>query len=295
MEMLTTFYPQLKSLEKLENFEKLNLTQEDIRNTVSEVLKATNITPDAIDVKIEEKVKKRFSDVDKGIATIVAEKLSDVDKGIATIVAEKLNEIDKRFRKPVGYALDYLKLGNAEFDKKNYQKAIEYYDKAIELKPNYAEAWGLKGGMLDKLGRPDEALKALDKAIEIKSDDANIWGLKGGMLANLGRYEEALKVYDKAIELKPDYAISWYSRACVYSLKGDKENALKNLPKAIELDAKYKEMAKKDEDFKNLWDDKDLKKIINQRDRVNMVYNWSVDLKELKKIKKNIQSGNWNR
>lgn len=41
IEMLTTFYPQLKSLEKLENFDKFNLTAEDIKETVSEVLKTT--------------------------------------------------------------------------------------------------------------------------------------------------------------------------------------------------------------------------------------------------------------
>ena len=44
-------------------------------------------------------------------------------------------------------------------------------------------------------------------------------------------------------------------------MKKDKENTLKNLSKAIELDPKYKEDAKKDEDFKWLWDDEDLKKV----------------------------------
>ena len=37
--------------------------------------------------------------------------------------------------------------------------------------------------------------------------------------------------------------------------------ALENLSYAIQLDAKYKEMSKKDEDFKNLWDDEDFKKL----------------------------------
>jgi hypothetical protein len=41
-----------------------------------------------------------------------------------------------------------------------------------------------------------------------------------------------------------------------------KENVLKNPTKAIELDAKYKEDAKKDEDFKNLRNDEDFKKIV---------------------------------
>ena len=59
----------------------------------------------------------------------------------------------------------------------------------------------------------------------------------------------------------PDFAKAWYNKACVHSLKGDKENALKNLSRAIKLDRKNKEDAKKDEDFKNLWDDEDFKRI----------------------------------
>lgn len=315
MEMLTTLYPQLKSLEKLENFEKLS--PDDIRKTVSEILKMTNITPEAIDLRIEEKIEK---------------KLSDIDKGIATMVAQKLNQIDKQFGQSVGDVSDYLRLGNAEDDKGNYQKAIEYYnkaielksdfalawlnkgvalgrlnrsgealkafDKAIELKPNYAEAWYNKGVVLGKLGRPpeealkaydkaieikpdyakawnnkgvtlgilgrpEEELKAYDKAIEIKPDYADAWCNKGVALGKLGRYPEALKAYEKTIELKPDYAATWYNIACAYSLKGEKENALKSLSKAIKLDAKYKEDAKKDKDFKSLWNDEDFKKIIS--------------------------------
>jgi len=107
------------------------------------------------------------------------------------------------------------------------------------------------------------ALEAFDKAIELKPDDADVWSNKGVTLGKLGRYDEALKAHDKAIELKPDLAEAWYNKACAYSRKGDKENALKNLSKAIDLDAKNKEDAKSDEDFKNLWDDEDFKRIVS--------------------------------
>ncbi len=245
-DMLTTLYPQLKSLEKLENFEKL--TEEDIRRIVSEVLKATNITPEAIDVRIEEKIEKKYS---------------DFDKGIASIVAQRLNEIDERFKKPIGNASDYLILGNVEYAEGNYLKAIERYEKALKLKPDYAEAWYNKGVTLGKLGQYNEALEAFNKAIEIKPDFAEGWCNKGVALGELGRYDEALKSFDKAIDIEPKFAETWYNKATIYLLKGDKENALGDLSKAIELDAKYKEEAEKDKDFKNLWDDEDFKKILS--------------------------------
>ncbi len=80
--------------------------------------------------------------------------------------------------------------------------------------------------------------------------------------SKLGRHDGAIKHYDKAIELQADSANAWYNKACAYSLKGDKERSLYNLRKAIELDPEYKEKAKKDEDFRNLWDDENFKKIV---------------------------------
>ena len=315
IDLPTKLYPQLKSLEKLENFEKLQLSPEDISKTVTEILKTTNITPEAIDVRIEEKIKKKFS---------------KIDENIATVTSNLLNEIDKRFKKPIGSPSDYLMLGNVEYKKANFTKAIEFYEKAIEIKPDFALAWNNKGVTLDDLNRLDEALKAYEKTIEIKPDDVKAWDNKGVTLGKLDRHDEALKsfektieikpddaeawdhkgvalaklnkldealkahekaieikpdfaeawynkgvtlddlnrldealkAYEKAIEIKPDYAEAWYNRACVYSLKGEKEKALSNLEKAIKMDMTSKQEAKKDEDFKNLWDDPDFKKLV---------------------------------
>ena len=153
-----------------------------------------------------------------------------------------------------GFALDKLD---------RYEEALKACDKAIELKPDYASAWNSRGIALGKLDRYEEALKACDGAIELKPDYATAWNNRGIALGKLGRYEEALKACDKAIELKSDYATAWYNKACAYSLRGDKKNALKHLSKAIALDAKYKEKAKSDMDFKNLWDDDDFKRIVS--------------------------------
>ena len=61
------------------------------------------------------------------------------------------------------------------------------------------------------------------------------------------------------IELQPGYASAWYKKFMLISLKGDKEKSLDNLRKASVLDQKFKEISKKDEDFR---DDEDFKKII---------------------------------
>ena len=148
------------------------------------------------------------------------------------------------------------------------KKILDEYGKKIDSLeaigvPLMSEDYINRGIALYRRGKYELALDAFEKAIELKPDYADAWYNRGVTLAKLGRHEEALKAYDKAIELKPDFAEAWYNKACAYSRKGDKENALKNLSKAIELDAKSKEKAKGDEDFKNFWDDEDFKRIVS--------------------------------
>lgn len=98
--------------------------------------------------------------------------------------------------------------------------------------------------------------------LPLTEEDKEVWVNKDVTHDKVGRHDEALKAVDKAIELKPDYADARYNRACVYSMKGEKEKAFSDLKRAIGLDKSYKEKAKKDEDFKNLWEDKDFKRIV---------------------------------
>jgi tetratricopeptide (TPR) repeat protein len=224
MELLTTLYPQLKSLEKLDSFKKLNLTQEDIRKIVSEVLQTTNIIPEAIELKVEEKIEK---------------KLNSFDDGIATIIAQKLNLIDKQFGKPTGNTSDYLTLASVEYSKGNYLTTTQYLNKAIELNPNYDIAWYNKGVALGKLALHNEALKAYGKAIEINPNYAKAWYGKGYSFNKLALHNEALKAYDKAIELNPNYAVAWYGKANAFNKLALHNEALKAYDKAIELNPNY--------------------------------------------------------
>ena len=56
-----------------------------------------------------------------------------------------------------------------------YQEAIEHFDKAIELDPNYVDAWYNKGVVLDNLGEHEEAIECYDKALELDPNNADAW------------------------------------------------------------------------------------------------------------------------
>lgn len=59
----------------------------------------------------------------------------------------------------------WIQLGNKAFDTNQLEKAIQAYNKALELTPNNANVWTDLGVMYRRSGKPEEALKAFDTAI----------------------------------------------------------------------------------------------------------------------------------
>ena len=63
-------------------------------------------------------------------------------------------------------------LGAALQGQGKLQEAVASYDKAIQIRPDYADAYSNRGAALQELGRLDEALESCDKAIQIRPDYA---------------------------------------------------------------------------------------------------------------------------
>jgi protein O-GlcNAc transferase len=64
----------------------------------------------------------------------------------------------------------FFNIGRIYDDLKHFDEAIDYYDKALSLKPDYAEGWSNKGAVLNELKRFDEAIDHYHKALSHKSD-----------------------------------------------------------------------------------------------------------------------------
>lgn len=57
--------------------------------------------------------------------------------------------------------------------------------------------------ILSKMGEDEKAIQAYNRAIEIDYHDAKAWINKSKALNKLGRSEESIKAIDKAIEIDP--------------------------------------------------------------------------------------------
>ncbi|MBD2361210.1 tetratricopeptide repeat protein [Anabaena minutissima FACHB-250] len=84
------------------------------------------------------------------------------------------------------------------------KEAFKAIDKAIELEPNFYQAWYLRGFGQITREQYSEALKSFDKVTQIAPKFAPTWRWRGLALANLERYPEALQSFDELARLDPD-------------------------------------------------------------------------------------------
>jgi tetratricopeptide (TPR) repeat protein len=70
---------------------------------------------------------------------------------------------------------EYVLIGNEHYYENEYEHAIDYYEKALQIDPDNAYVLFSKGEALGKLGKYEEAIKYYDKALEInpKNGDAS--------------------------------------------------------------------------------------------------------------------------
>lgn len=112
----------------------------------------------------------------------------------------------------------YYNRGHESFNNENYESAINYYSKVINVDKNNFE----------------------------------VFFSRGNAYYYLNNYEKALLDYQKALEFEANNADVNFNIACVNSILGNKSDALKNLSNAIKYKSDYKEISKTNTDFKNI-------------------------------------------
>jgi len=129
--------------------------------------------------------------------------------------AEKLlNEVAAQ--KPF-YADVYHKLGVINHQNGNLKKAIEHFEKALTINPNYTEARLNLAITYNAVGQYDSALEVFSGAVQqailepgsldpyIKAQIANEHFKLGNIYYDLGEVQEAIDQYLKAVKLCPNF------------------------------------------------------------------------------------------
>ena len=114
-------------------------------------------------------------------------------------------------------------------------RAIVEYTKAIELKPDYVEAYVNRADAYCQKGWYDLAIAECNKAIELGKTSAAAHYNRGNAYLKKGRLDLAIADYDIAIRLRPAHADAYINRGTAHYRKGQDDIALRDYEKGIEL------------------------------------------------------------
>jgi Flp pilus assembly protein TadD len=134
-----------------------------------------------------------------------------------------------------------LWLGNIELIRRNPDAALEQFQKAVDARPDDAEALNnLAYALLEFRKQTDEALKYAQKAQELKPDQPEYADTLGWIMYQKGIYPTAVRYLERAAE-KGDRAVWKYHLAMAYARTGDLKKANAMLDAALKRDPKAPE------------------------------------------------------
>lgn len=93
----------------------------------------------------------------------------------------------------------------------DFARALPFFEKAVDIDPNYAEAWYQAGFCYGMLGRHAEALKASRTAARLRPEWAQTYVNIGASSFALGQFKEAAEAYRQAAKLETDNADIQYA------------------------------------------------------------------------------------
>lgn len=133
-------------------------------------------------------------------------------------------------------AMIYTLLANTYVQKQDWNKAIEYHKKALEIHPNEYSSWILLGALSHHAENDQEAEAAYKKAIECEPKRPEAYGSLGALYLTQNKIDEAISYLEKSRELNPRLGVVQGDLAVAYATKGKEKEAME----ALELAEKYK-------------------------------------------------------
>lgn len=125
--------------------------------------------------------------------------------------------------------------GVALLSRDDFERALPFFERAVELEPNYTEAWYQAGYCYGVLGRHGESLQASQRAAKLRPDWAATYLNIGASSYALGQFREAVDAYRQAIKLESDSADTQYALGLSLNKLNRTDEEILALKRAITL------------------------------------------------------------
>ena len=114
-------------------------------------------------------------------------------------------------------------------------EAVEGYQQACRLRPDFVEALNAMALTFGLLGKHEESLATLNKALEIRHDDFGTLVNRSIPLLSLSRYDEAVATLERALEIRPDSAELCHNLGVLLKNQGKLPEAVASFLRALRL------------------------------------------------------------
>jgi tetratricopeptide (TPR) repeat protein len=122
-----------------------------------------------------------------------------------------------------------------EIEADNLEGALEMVNKVLIEFPNSAITYDLKGLILKKQGKFEDAVDAFSKAVSVEPDFAIGWYNLGRIERSLNHFKMAKIYLDRSINLQSDLTKAYFERALLFKQIGEKEKALDDYNTIIKM------------------------------------------------------------
>jgi tetratricopeptide (TPR) repeat protein len=150
--------------------------------------------------------------------------------------------VTRAFPYPRSDAVAHNNLGAAYYQKGEWDKAIAEYQKAVTLKPRYADAYNNLGAAYAGKGMYDEAIAAHKQALAIRPDLLRAHLNLGVSYDKKGELDAAIEQYRAVVALDAGYATAHTYLAIAYYKKGNYRMAIEHCDRAAALQGSVNEL-----------------------------------------------------
>ncbi len=133
----------------------------------------------------------------------------------------------------------FFSIGYLHSEENENDQALSAYDQAIELMPDFADAYTSRGVVKSTLGNAEEAIADHDEAIRLKPDFTEAYINRGTAKRALDKHEEAIADFDEAIRLNPNSATAYTRRGVSKSALDQHQEAIADHNEAIRLNPNF--------------------------------------------------------
>jgi len=98
-----------------------------------------------------------------------------------------------------------INLANFYFGQREYDKALVYYKRMVQINPNFSISYNQMGYVYRYHQNYPAAEESFKKYIKLLPGDPNPYDSYAELLLKMGEYEVSIETYEKALEIDPDF------------------------------------------------------------------------------------------